>query len=62
MSTTNETQIKAYTLSELAALYCISTKAVKTWLKPHAAEIGEKKGRYFTTLQVRTIFEILGEP
>jgi hypothetical protein len=43
MSTTSEITVKAYTISELAALYGISTKAIRTWLKPHAAEIGEKR-------------------
>ncbi len=54
--------VKAYTISELAALYGISTKTIKTWLKPHAQEIGPRLGRYYTTLQVRTIFEKIGEP
>lgn len=72
MSTTNKKQreaqgaadvlIKGYTLKELSALYGVSTKCMRTWMEPHAASIGEKKGRYFTTLQVRTIFEKLGEP
>ena len=62
MSTTSEITVKAYTISELAALYGISTKAIRTWLKPYAAIIGEKQGRYFTTLQVRIIFEKLGLP
>jgi hypothetical protein len=62
MNTTSEITVKAYTISELAALYGISTKAIRSWLKPHATEIGEKKGRYFTTLQVRIIFEKLGLP
>lgn len=54
--------VKAYTISELAALYGISTKTIKTWLKPHAEAIGMRHGRYFTTLQVRIIFEKIGEP
>jgi hypothetical protein len=29
-------------------------------LKPYAEEIGEKQGRYLTTLQVRIIFEKIG--
>lgn len=59
---TNDTIIRGYTLKELAALYGVSTKCLRTWLEPHAAAVGEKKGRYFTTLQVRIIFKKLGEP
>ena len=62
MSTTNEITVKAYTIKELAALYGISNKAFHTWLQPHMQEIGEKRGWYFTTLQVRIIFEKLGLP
>ena len=62
MNTTNENIVKAYTFKELSALYGISVRTFKTWLQPHAGIIGEKNGWYFTTLQVRTIFEKLGEP
>ena len=64
MSTTNtkETIIKACTLKELAALYGVSTKCLRTWLQPHLPSIGTKKGKYFTTLQVAIIFEKLGTP
>ena len=54
--------VKAYTISELAALYGISTKTIKTWLKPHAQAIGPRQGRYYTTLQIRIIFEKIGMP
>jgi transposase len=62
MSTTGEITVRAYTTKELAALYGISSKTIKTWLQPYTAVIGEKRGRYYTTLQVRTIFEKIGEP
>ncbi len=62
MSTTSEITVRAYSISELAVLYGITTKTIRTWLKPYAEEIGEKHGRYFTTLQVRVIFDKLGEP
>jgi hypothetical protein len=60
--TTKEAPVKGYTLKELSALYGVSTKCLRTWLEPHIESIGEKKGRYFTTLQIRIIFEKLGEP
>ena len=62
MYTVNSNLIKAYTLGELAALYKISIKTMKTWLRPHSAAIGVRVGRYFTTLQVSIIFEKIGWP
>ena len=62
MPETTQPTVKAYTISELAALYGISTKTIKTWLKPHVQEIGQRRGRYFTTLQIRIIFEKIGMP
>lgn len=61
-STGTEQAAKPCTLKELAAMYTVSTKTMRTWLQPHKEEVGEKTGRYYTTLQVRTIFEKLGEP
>jgi len=62
MSTTNEITIRPYTAKELAALYGVSTKTLRTWLLPHQQAIGEKISRYFTSLQIRIIFEKLGSP
>ena len=62
MSTTNEKGVKAYTITELAGLYGISLKTLRTWLSPHQERIGPRLGRYYTVLQVRRIFECLGQP
>jgi DNA-binding transcriptional MerR regulator len=62
MSTTNETKVKPYTAKELAALYGVSTKTLRTWLRPHRQAVGERKSRYFTALQIRVIFDCLGVP
>jgi hypothetical protein len=32
------------------------------WLKPYKDEIGEKRGRYLTIIQVGIIFRIIGDP
>lgn len=56
------TTIKPYTSKELAGLYGVSAKTLRTWLQPHQPAIGEKISRYFTSLQVRIIFEKLGAP
>ncbi len=61
-NTGNEQVAKPCTLKELAAMYNVSTKTIRTWLVPHLPYIGTKTGRYYTTLQVRLIFERLGTP
>lgn len=55
-------QAKPYSFKELEALYGVSHKTFKTWIKPFTLEIGVKRGRYFTVKQVETIFEKLGLP
>ena len=62
MSTQKETLVKPYMAKELAELYGVSTKTLRTWLQPHMQAIGERKSRYFTALQVRIIFDKLGMP
>jgi hypothetical protein len=63
MSTTNNVvEIKAYSLAELANLYGISNRIMKTWLAPFTNDIGKKHGRFYNTLQVKIIFEKLGLP
>ena len=48
--------------SELALEYGVCVRTLNRWLKPFADEIGEKNGNYYTTAQVRIIFEKIGEP
>jgi DNA-binding transcriptional MerR regulator len=62
MSTTNGQLVKPYTAKELAALYGVSTKTLRTWLQPHQDAVGKKVSRYFTALQIQVIFEKLGVP
>ena len=59
---TPKIQLKAYSLSEVAMLYEVSGKTLKTWLKPFNNEIGQKLGRYYTPKQMKLIFERLGMP
>jgi len=54
-------KIKAYRKKELAALYDVSTRVFKIWLK-NIAELGDYTGRSFTPKQVEKIVEHLGEP
>lgn len=56
------TEIKAYTISELAAIYKVCSKTFKKWIEPFAEVIGEKRGRYYNVNQVKIIFEKIGIP
>jgi uncharacterized protein YjcR len=62
MSTTNENLIKPYGMKELADIYGVSTITLRTWILRHQDAIGDRMGKYYTTLQVKIIFERLGEP
>ena len=62
MSTTNEVMIRPYTAKELAGLYGVSTKTLRTWMLPHKEAIGERVSHYFTALQIQIIFDRLGLP
>ena len=55
-------EIRPYLPVEIARLYGIDRKTFRRWLKPYEEAIGERKGNYFTALQVRVIFEKLGLP
>jgi hypothetical protein len=54
--------LKPYNIKELIDMYKISYKTWRTWIAPHVATIGEKRGRYYTVNQVKTIVTILGYP
>ena len=66
MSTTDSTadtmKIRASNPKEIAMMYGVSTKTLRTWLGPHKIKLGERRGRYFTAKQVRIIIDVLGEP
>jgi hypothetical protein len=54
--------IRPYTKKDLAALYELSTRAFYTMFRPHEELVGKKSGRYYSILQVETIFKRLGLP
>lgn len=61
-----EASIKAYSKSELAKLYKISTETLTVWLRPWLKDL-RKMGysdlqRIFTIKQVEFIFDKLGRP
>jgi nitrous oxide reductase accessory protein NosL len=49
-------------LKDLALLYHVSRRTMSNWLKPFADKIGPKNGYYYSVVQVKRIFELLGPP
>jgi len=58
----NIIHLKVYSLTELARLYGVSCRTLKKWLEPFEAEIGQRRGRFYTITQVKIIFEKLSFP
>jgi transposase len=54
--------IQTYNLKQLAAIYGVSTKVMKSWLKPYHEIIGERFGKKYSPKNVAIIFEKLGVP
>ena len=54
--------IRPLTPGELADLYKVSKKTLRSWLLRHRELIGERVAKYYTTLQVRRIYECIGSP
>jgi DNA-binding transcriptional MerR regulator len=57
-----ETVIRAMTIKELAALYQVSIRTFRRWLRPFLQEIGQREGWFYKPSQVKTIVQLLGEP
>jgi hypothetical protein len=58
----NEMPIRAYTLKQIAGLYCVSKQTFKIWLKPFEKEIGKRIGHFYSVKQIKIILEKLGTP
>ena len=54
--------IRAYTLKQIASLYCVSKQTFKLWLKPFEKEIGKRIGHFYSVKQIKIILEKLGTP
>lgn len=54
--------MRAYTVRELASFYGITTKCFRGWIAPFKEEIGQKRGNYYTVLQVQIMLSKLGLP
>ncbi|MGE5518863.1 MAG: helix-turn-helix domain-containing protein [Candidatus Dadabacteria bacterium] len=57
-----ELVIRAMTIKELAALYQVSIRTFRRWLRPYREEIGQRDGWFYKPSQVKTIIQMLGEP
>jgi hypothetical protein len=57
-----DNEIKPYSLKELAALYGMSMKSMRSWLLPFQDLIGKRYGRYYTVHQIEFIFTKFGYP
>lgn len=55
-------QLRAYTKTEVAGLYKISMKSLKTWLTPLENELGPRVGRFYSPRQMEIIFKEYGIP
>jgi hypothetical protein len=58
----NGMPIRAYTLKEIASLYCVSKITFKKWLKPFEKDIGKRIGHFYSVKQIKIILEKLGTP
>jgi hypothetical protein len=54
--------VMAYTTKELAEIYGVTLKAFQTWMHNIRDQVGPKIGRYYTIIQVKKIFHLLGDP
>lgn len=54
--------VRPYCNTELADMYGVCRRTFASWLLPFQAELGERIGRYYSSLQVQLIFERLGTP
>lgn len=59
---TVQQEIKPLNYKQLAAVYEITHKTLKSWLEPFMEEVGEMRGKTFNLKQMRTIYDKLGEP
>jgi hypothetical protein len=55
-------EIKTYSKKQLAALYNVSPKVLRNWLRPHLNKIGKYTGKTYTPKQIKIIIELIDEP
>lgn len=60
MSKPKPRAFKPMRLTEVAHAYKITTKTLTSWLKPHAAQLGEYRAKMLTPKQVEFIYDTFG--
>ena len=54
--------IKPYRLVDLQTIYDVDCRTFKKMIAPYISKIGEKRGNYYSTLQVTIITKSIGSP
>lgn len=54
--------LRPYTVKQLAAIYGVSKKTFRKWVKPFSEEIGYRNGHFYSVLQLKVIISKLGAP
>lgn len=57
-----EVKPEAMGIPELARLYKVSCKVMKSWIKPIKEDLGKRIGQKYNPKQIRMIFEHLDPP
>ena len=55
-------EIKPYLAKDLSVIYGVCPKTFSKWIKPFRQDIGMKRGRYYSVMQVKMIVEKIGMP
>ena len=55
-------KLKPYSDKELSVLYTICPRTLKKWLAPHLEDLGPRRGRFYTIVQVKKIVDWFGYP
>ncbi len=58
----NQIMIKPYTQKELAAIYGVSAKTFRKWIRALDNEIGKRTGYYYSIEQIKIVFTRLQLP
>lgn len=54
--------IKPYRMVDLQRIYDIDHRTLKKMIEPYMSKIGERRGNYYSTLQVSMITKSIGSP
>jgi len=54
--------VKQYRIVDLCIIFDIDRKTMRSWIKAHSQEIGERVGNYYSALQVECMLTKFGRP